>query len=221
MSGDLLELEAMAGAIVRALSAGERRSMLRKMAQRLALSQRQRVAAQRAPDGSAFEPRKQKTPAIPSRGSACFLYPSSGGVRRVIMRGFSWDSDRKMTGFDVEAGGIRSFHFDKVVKWLPVPEEYRGGGGSTLRSKGGLRRRAMFRRLSSGRYLRSGVDDRGFWVGFSGKASEIAGIHQHGLRDKPSLRARAIPYPKRELIGATDADREMLLATLYQQLGPT
>jgi len=218
MSEDLLELEAMAGSIIRALTSGERRALLRRMAQRLALSQRQRIAAQRQPDGSAFEARKEKTPPISSRGPACFLYPSSGGARRVIMKGFAWDNERKMTGYDVEAGGIRSFHFDKVVKWLPVPQEYRGGGGSTLRRKGGLRRRAMFRRLSSGRYLRSGVNDRGFWVGFSGKASEIAGIHQHGLRDKPSLRARAIPYPKRELIGATDADREMMINMLCEHL---
>ncbi len=218
MSDDLLELEAMAGAIIRALTSSERRTLLRRMASRLALSQRQRIAAQRQPDGSAFEARKQKTQPISSRGPACFLYPSSDGARRVIMKGFAWDNERKMTGFDIEVGGIRSFQFDKVIKWLPVPEEHRGGGGSKLRRKGGLRRRAMFRRLSSGRYLRSGVEDRGFWVGFSGKASEIAGIHQHGLRDKPSLRARAIPYPKRELIGTTEADREMLINLLYEQL---
>ena len=218
MSDDLLELEAMAGAIIRALTSSERRTLLRRMASRLALSQRQRIAAQRQPDGSAFEARKQKTQPISSRGPACFLYPSSDGARRVIMKGFAWDNERKMTGFDIEVGGIRSFQFDKVIKWLPVPEEHRGGGGSKLRRKGGLRRRAMFRRLSSGRYLRSGVEDRGFWVGFSGKASEIAGIHQHGLRDKPSLRARAIPYPTRELIGTTEADREMLINLLYEQL---
>ena len=122
-----------------------------------------------------------------------------------------------MTGFDIEAGAIRSFEFDKIVKWLPVPEEHRNKGG-TLRRRGGLRRKAMFRRLASGRYLRTQADDQGFWVGFSGKASQVAGIHHHGLRDRPSLRAKAIDYPRRELIGASDADREHLLDLLYTHL---
>jgi hypothetical protein len=53
----------------------------------------------------------------------------------------------------------------------------------------------MFRKLASARYLKAQADDQGFWVGFSGKVSRIASIHQNGLRDKPSLRTRAIEYP--------------------------
>nr|WP_245892797.1 phage virion morphogenesis protein [Novosphingobium guangzhouense] len=55
-------------------------------------------------------------------------------------------------------------------------------------------------------------------MGFTGKVSQIADVHQHGLRDRPSLRAKAVSYPKRELLGATMADRDRLLDTLYEHL---
>ena len=157
------------------------------------------------------------------RGATCFLYPSGGGgtPRRVIMKSFTWGSGQMMTGFDIEAGAIRSFEFSKVIKWLPVPQEHRNRSGGTLRRRGGLRRKAMFRRLASGKYLRSQADDRGFWVGFSGKASAIASIHHYGLRDKPSPRAQAMGYAKRELLGASAADREHMLDLLYSHLMET
>ncbi|MEJ2002993.1 MAG: phage virion morphogenesis protein [Maritimibacter sp.] len=222
MTDDLAEVERIAGALLRSLSSGQRRVVMRKMARELAISQRQRITAQQQPDGSAFEPRKAKQPPVSGRGAACFLYPSggSGPPRRVIMKSFTWATGRMMTGFDIEAGAIRSFEFGKVVKWLPVPEAYRNRGSGKLRRRGGLRRRAMFRRLASARFLKTRTDDQGFWVGFTGKVSQIASVHQRGLRDKPSLRAKAVPYPRRELLGATPADRERMLDTLYAHLAP-
>lgn len=221
MTDDLAEVERIAGALLRGLSPGARRTMMRRMARELAISQRTRITAQRQPDGSAFEARKKKEPQVTGRGAACFLYPASGAgePRRVIMKSFTWGTDRMMTGFDIEAGAIRSFEFDKVVKWLPVPEEHRNASdGSRRRRRGGLRRRAMFRRLASSRFMKTGTDDSSFWVGFSGKVSEIAQVHQHGLRDRPSLRAKAVPYARRELLGATAADREQLLDLLYSHM---
>ncbi|WP_416462796.1 phage virion morphogenesis protein [Sphingomonas sp. VDB2] len=220
MNDDLAELEQIAGALIRNLSSTQRRTLMRRMARDLALSQRQRIAAQKQPDGSAFAPRKQKDAPISGRGATCFLYPSGGGgePRRVIMKSFTWATGRMMTGFDIEAGSIRSFDFDKIVKWLPVPDEYRNAGGGTLRRRGGLRRKAMFRRLASARHLRSQATDQGFWVGFSGKAAAVANVHHYGLRDRPSLRAKSVAYPARELIGATDVDREAMLDLLYSHM---
>ena len=217
MTDDLAELERIAGALIRNLSSSQRRTLMRRMARDLALSQRQRIAAQKQPDGAGFTPRKAKQAPISGRGATCFLYPSGGGgePRRVIMKSFTWSTGRMMTGFDIEAGGIRSFEFDKVVKWLPVPEEYRNAGGGTLRRRGGLRRKAMFRRLASARYLRSQANDQGFWVGFSGKAAAVANIHHYGLGDKPSLRSKAVSYPQRQLIGATDIERKAMLDVLF------
>ena len=218
MTDDLAEVERFAGALLRSLSSGQRRTLMRRMARTLAQSQRDRVAAQRQPDGGKFEARKDKAPPVTGRGATCFLYPAGGGgePRKVIMKSFAWGNGRMMTGFDIEAGAIRSFEFDKVIKWLPVPDENKNAGGGKLRRRGGLRRRAMFRRLASAQFLRTGADDQGFWVGFSGKVSAISGVHQYGLRDKPSLRAQAVPYPKRELLGATEADQDRMLDILYE-----
>lgn len=220
MTDDLAEVERIAGALIRSLSSGQRRGLMRRMARTLAQSQRDRIAAQRQPDGSKFEARKEKAQPVTGRGATCFLYPSGGGgePRKVIMKSFAWGNGRMMTGYDIEAGAIRSFEFDKVVKWLPVPEEHRNAGGGKLRRRGGLRRRAMFRRLASAKFLRTGADDQGFWVGFSGKVSQIAGVHQYGLRDKPSLRAQAVPYARRELLGPTPPDSDRLLDMLYTHI---
>jgi len=100
----------------------------------------------------------------------CFLCPSggSGEARRVIMKSFTWSIGRIMTGFDIEAGAIRSFEFGKVLKWLPVSEEHRNAGSGRLRHRGTLRRRAMFRRLASALFLRTGTDDYSPWVSSSG-----------------------------------------------------
>ena len=217
MSDDLSEIEKIAGGLLRRLSAGQRRTLLRVMARDLARSQRDRIAAQRAPDGSAFEPRKERTPPTPGRYAVSFLYPSSNGTRRVTMR--SWTSQNDMmTGFDTEAGAIRSFQFKKVVKWLPVPVGQQNAGAGKLRRRGALRRKAMFRQLATARYLRADADDHGFWVGFTGRASSVAQIHQEGLRDRPSAKARAMPYPHRPLLGMSAADREAMLDRLYAHL---
>lgn len=54
------------------------------------------------------------------------------------MKSFTWTKGRMVTGFDIEAAAIRSFAFDKVVKWLPVPEEHRNASGGKLRRRGRL-----------------------------------------------------------------------------------
>lgn len=219
MSDDLAEIERVAGSLLRSLSSGQRRALMRRMARALAISQRERIAAQRQPDGSPFEARKKKEPPVSGRGAACFLYPSGGGgpPRRVIMKSFAWGNGQMMTGFDIEAGAIRSFEFAKVVKWLPVPEEHRNASGGKLRRRGGLRRKAMFRRLASARFMKTSANDQGFWVGFSGKVSQIASVHQYGLRDRPSLRGKAVTYPRREPLGATPGDRARLLNMLSRE----
>ncbi len=224
MSDDLVEIERIAGGLLRQLSSGQRRSLLRRMARDMAARNRTRIAAQQAPDGSAFEPRRKREPPRTVNQTACFLYPSggSGAPRKVILRNYALEktgqTNYMMTGFDIEAGSIRSFFHDKVIKWLPVDEEHRNASARRLRRRGNLRRKAMFRRLATARLLRSGTDDHGFWVGFTGRAAEVARIHHEGLRDRPALRAKPIPYPRRPLVGFSDADRQALLDMLYAHL---
>ena len=224
MSEDLIEIERVAGGLLRQLSSSQRRALLRRMARDMAARNRTRIKAQKAPDGSAFEPRRKREPPRTSNHAVCFLYPSggSGAPRKVILRQYALEKTGEtaymMTGFDIEAGSIRSFFHDKIIKWLPVDEEHQNKTGGRLRRRGNLRRKAMFRRLATARLLRSGEDDHSFWVGFTGRAAEVARIHHEGLRDRPSLKAKAITYPRRQLVGISDTDRQAVLDMLYTHL---
>lgn len=221
MADDLAELEAMAGAMLRCFSPAERRGLMRRMARSLQQRQIARIRSQRESSGAPFEPRRKKSPPVPGRGATAFLYPSggSGAPRRVVMKSFTWVRGRNglmMTGYDIDAGDIRSFEFARVVKWLPVPDEHRIAPGRARPRR--LRQKPMFRGIARVKYLSARADDRGFWVGFSGMASKIATTHHYGLRDRPSIRAAAVPYARRPLLDATGEDREMMLDMLYTHI---
>ena len=113
------EIQALAGALLKQLSSGDRRSLLRKMARGVQKSQSDRIARQKDPDG-AFAARRQRPELKPGNYAVKFLYPKgSPNPRAVFMKSWAHDGPL-MTGFDTEAGGIRSFFYDKVAKYLPV-----------------------------------------------------------------------------------------------------
>lgn len=214
MSDDLAELERIAGAILRQIEPAGRRRLLRGMARDLRAAQAARIAAQRNVDGSGYAPRKEKKPPRPGAYAVKFLYPKgSSNPRLVMMKSWVHEGDL-LTGYDIEAGGIRSFEWGKVAEWLPVEPKDQNKGAGKMRRKGSLRRQAMFRKLRNGRFLKSGATDRELWVGFSGKASMIASVHQRGGTDRPSPNSKPIRYPQRELIALSVADRTHLLDAL-------
>ncbi|CAN5695550.1 phage virion morphogenesis protein [soil metagenome] len=216
---DLAEIERIAGALIRNLSSPERRSLLRRMAREVRTSQAARIASQRSPDGTAFAPRKEKKPPAPGNYAVKFLYPKGSNPRLVLMK--SWVREGPLiTGFDVEAGAIRSFFWDKVDRWLPVAPDEQNKGAGKFRRQGRIRRNAMFRKLRNGRNLRSDASDIEAWIGFSGRAAEIAGVHQEGLMDRPAAKARPVRYAKRQLLGLTPAERSRALDLLLEHLAP-
>lgn len=206
--GGLERIEELCGAMLQNLSAGERRGLMRTVARKIASSQRDRIGRQRAPDGSAFAPRKPKEAAAPGAYPLRFLYPKGAAEPRLVAMATWVRQGPLIIGFDQEAGAIRSFFWDKVAKWLPAAEV--AGGKGKLRRRGSIRQRAMFRKLRSGRFLRSGASESEAWIGFSGRAAEIARVHQEGQSDRPSPRARAMRYAKRELIGLTGTERAVV-----------
>ncbi|MEG3182129.1 phage virion morphogenesis protein [Sphingomonas sp. LT1P40] len=208
--GDGLErIETLAGAMLKSLAPGSRRQLLRQMARGIAKTQRDRIARQQQPDGTKFAPRKPKAECSAGSYPLRFLYPKGAAEPRLVTMA-SWARQGPLvTGYDQEAGAIRSFFWDKVAKWLPTGETV--SRGSNLRRRGAIRQRAMFRKLRTGRYLRSDASDAEAWIGFSGQASAIAQIHQGGLREKPSVRARSVRYEKRELLGISEVDRAALI----------
>jgi hypothetical protein len=218
MSDDFEQIQSLAGALLRQLGASERRSLLRRMARQVQQSQSARIGRQEAPDGGKFAPRRERRELKPGNYAVKFLYPKGDANARVVFLK-SWVHDGPlMTGFDIEAGGIRSFFYDKVEKYLPVDAGEQNAGAGKLRRKGTIRQKAMFRKLRSARNLRAGSTDREAWIGFSGRAAEIARVHQEGLRDKPSRKGRAVRYAERGLLGVTQAEQSRALDMLLEHV---
>ncbi|WP_313401756.1 phage virion morphogenesis protein [Stenotrophomonas sp.] len=89
-----------------------------------------------------------------------------------------------------------------------------------LRAKAGRikRKRQMFTKLRTARYLRLQSDASSIAIGFAGRLSRIARIHQYGLRDRPAPGAPDVQYARRELLGFTDADVELIRDGLLEHL---
>lgn len=216
MTDDFGEIEQLAGALLRKLASGDRRKLLRRVAREVQQSQSARIARQQDPDGQRFAARKVKKPPSVGTYAVKFLYPRGAPEPRLVLMK-SWVREGGMlTGFDIEAGGIRSFFWDKVDRWLPLDPAEQNKSGGKFRRKGRIRQVAMFRKLRTARNLRSDATDQEAWIGFTGRAAEIARIHQDGLQDRPAAKARPVRYAKRTLLGLTEAERSRALDILLE-----
>ncbi len=93
--------------------------------------------------------------------------------------------------------------------------------GKNLRGKrGAIRRRqaTMFAKLRTARWLKVMADANEAAVGFSGRAERIARVHQEGLRDRVAPNGPEIRYARRQLLGFSEADREMVRNHLLEHL---
>ncbi|MCQ4242874.1 phage virion morphogenesis protein [Stutzerimonas stutzeri] len=90
-----------------------------------------------------------------------------------------------------------------------------------LRAKAGrIKQRKMFAKLRTARYLRLQSDASSIAIGFAGRVSRLARIHQYGLRDKPGRNSPDIQYQRRQLLGFSDAELEMIRDQLVAHLVP-
>lgn len=220
MSDDFAPIEALAGNLLQSLSGADRRALLRKLARALRATQSERIGRQQNPDGSAFEARRPRRELHPGNYAVKFLYPKGdANPRAVFMK--SWVRQGPLlTGYDAEVGAIRSFFWDKVDRWLPVEPEDQNKNAGRLRRRGNMRRQAMFRKLRSARFLRSGATDTEAWIGFTGRASVVASIHQDGAMDAPKQGGRQIRYAQRGLLGMTERERTLALDMLLDHVAP-
>jgi len=81
-------------------------------------------------------------------------------------------------------------------------------------------RKAMFAKLRTNRFLRAKTDADTVEVGFTGRAAQIARVHQEGLRDKvdPKHSGVETTYPVRRLLGIAGDDRDMICERLMAML---
>ena len=83
-------------------------------------------------------------------------------------------------------------------KW---PPRRKSGGKAAQKKK-------MMLGLRKARSMRIKASTEGFSVGFTGSNAKIARIHHYGLRQY--IAGRNVQYPKRELLGITTKDREIM-----------
>jgi phage virion morphogenesis protein len=89
--------------------------------------------------------------------------------------------------------------------------------GTPLRQKKGRIKRQMFMKLRTARFFKVKNDAAGVVIGFSGRVSRLARVHQEGQRSKVA-QGQTYQYPVRQLLGLTAADREMIRDKLLEHL---
>ncbi|QGZ31493.1 phage virion morphogenesis protein [Stutzerimonas stutzeri] len=87
-----------------------------------------------------------------------------------------------------------------------------------LRAKQGRVKRKMFTKLRQARYLKLQSDASSIAIGFLGRTSRLARIHQYGLRDRPGRNAVDVQYARRGLLGFTPDELDMIRDQLLDHL---
>ena len=85
---------------------------------------------------------------------------------------------------------------------------------------GAIRRKAMFTKLRTAKYLKIKTSADEAAVGFMGRINRIARVHHYGLRDRVEKGGPQHQYARRELVGFNDADRERIRDSLINHLTP-
>lgn len=87
-----------------------------------------------------------------------------------------------------------------------------------LRGKKGRIKSKMFGKLKTARYLRTESTANGTSVGFVGRVSRIARVHQYGLKDRPERGQADVQYEKRQLLGFSGDELENIRNLLIDHL---
>lgn len=100
----------------------------------------------------------------------------------------------------------------------PDGSPYQARKRQPLRAKKGRIKRAMFQKLRTNRYIKASGRENVAVVEFTGKVQRIARVHQYGLKDRPSLHAHSVQYPKRILIGYCEREKIMIVKLVIDAL---
>lgn len=213
-AGLFMELDALLAQVVGQLTPLSRRQLTRKVATGLRKRQSARIGKQLSPDGIPYAPRKSRK--ISSQGGVRFLWHNGGSTEIRELKNWRTTAaaggGRKITGYDVDQNGLRSFRKEDIERYLSI-DVHRSEKNTTTTEK-------MFRKLRTARYLQARSTDSEASVGFSGQAGAIARIHQFGLRDTLPGQHGA-KYPLRALLGLNDTDIQWIADTVVAHLTPS
>lgn len=87
-----------------------------------------------------------------------------------------------------------------------------------LRSKSGRVKRKMFTKLRTAKYLKLQSSASAVGIAFMSRTARLARVHQYGLRDRPRAKSPQVQYPKRELLGFSADDLDMIRDRLLEHL---
>ncbi|WP_338547123.1 phage virion morphogenesis protein [Pseudomonas benzopyrenica] len=87
-----------------------------------------------------------------------------------------------------------------------------------LRGKKGRIKRRMFERLKMAQYLKAKGTPQQAVIGFAGRVSRIARVHQYGLKDRAERGAPEVRYARRELIGLSEEEIDNLAEMILSEL---
>lgn len=86
--------------------------------------------------------------------------------------------------------------------------------------QGSIKRRTMFSKLTTAKWLKATAQGDTAVVGFLGNVARIATTHQRGLKDRVTRDGPRVEYAQRELLGFTAQDREDIMDSVLKHLSP-
>lgn len=86
--------------------------------------------------------------------------------------------------------------------------------------KGRIRRKAMFGKLRTSKYMRVKYNPNSAGVEFAARVQRIARVHQEGGSDRVSKHGPRVQYPQRQLLGFSREDVQMIQNLLVEHLAP-
>jgi len=103
-------------------------------------------------------------------------------------------------------------HQQQRIKQQVTPEgqPFAPRRAQPLRAKKGRIKREMFVKLRTAKYMKAKGTDRDAVVEFTGQVQRMAKVHQYGLRDRPSVRAKEVQYQARPLLGLDAEDMKIV-----------
>jgi phage virion morphogenesis protein len=84
---------------------------------------------------------------------------------------------------------------------------------------GNIKRRAMFAKIRQAKHLRIRATPQDVTVGFVGRVTRIAQVHQEGRTDNVSRGGPRVTYARRELLGFSAADEALVRELILDHLG--
>ncbi|VEI69305.1 phage virion morphogenesis protein [Serratia fonticola] len=88
-----------------------------------------------------------------------------------------------------------------------------------VRGKKGRVKRAMFAKLRTNRYMKAKGSNDDAVVEFVGRVQRMARVHQDGLRDRPTRYSKEVRYDIRQLLGFSEADRQIVEDVVISRIG--